>query len=207
MEIKEIFDASFMALLIRFSLNLLMVIVISRFLYYRKNKGKAEFLFAYISFSTIIFIVCLLLSKVPVEMGFALGLFAIFSIIRFRSIQITPRELTYLLVSLGFAMVNSLYSPDSHILKLIVTNLLIFLVIGTAEFLLFRSVKMIKYITYDRLDLIEDTRRDELKEDLLLRFGIKDVKLIQIGNINVTKNRVELKVTVIDKAEENFHDK
>ena len=65
---------------------------------------------------------------------------------------------------------------------------------------------MIKYITYDRLDLIEDKRRDELKEDLQLRFGIKDVKLIQIGDINVTKNRVELKVTFIDKAEENFHD-
>jgi phosphoglycerol transferase MdoB-like AlkP superfamily enzyme len=182
-----------------------MVIVTARFLYYRKNKGKAEFLFAYISFSTIIFIVCLLLSNVPVEMGFALGLFAVFSIIRFRSIQITPRELSYLLISLGFAILNALYSPDRHIMKLIVTNLLIFLIIGTAEFLLFRSVKMIKYITYDRLDLIDDTRRDELKEDLQLRFGIKDVKLIQIGNINVTKNRVELKVTFIDKAEENFH--
>ena len=207
MEIKEIFDAGYLAAFIRLLLNLVIVIVTARFLYYRKNKGKTEFIFAYISFSTIIFVVCILLSQIPIELGFALGLFAVFSIIRFRSIQITPRELTYLLVSLGFAILNALADPNRHIISLIVTNLLIFLVIGTAEFLLFRSGKMIKYITYDRLDLIEDARRDELKEDLQLRFGIKDVKLIQIGDINVIKNRVELKITFIDKAEENFHDK
>ena len=156
MEMSEIFDAVWLKHLTRFAMNLLMVIVTARFLYYRKNKGKAEYLFAYICFSTIIFIVCILLSHIPVELGFALGLFAVFSIIRFRSIQVTPRELAYLLYSLGFAILNALANPDHHILRLFVTNLLIFLVIGTAELLLFRSEKKIKYITYDRLDLIEE---------------------------------------------------
>jgi len=204
MEISEIFDAVWLRYLIRFALNLLMVIVATRFLYYRKNKGKAEYLFAYITFSTIIFVVCLLLSHIPVELGFALGLFAVFSIIRFRSIQVTPRELAYLLYSLGFAILNALANPDHHILRLIVTNLLIFLVIGTAELLLFRSEKKIKYITYDRLDLIEEKRRDELEADLQMRFGITDIQLIQIGDIDVIKNRVKLKVSFIDKAGNNF---
>ena len=206
MEIKEVFDASWVTAIIRLILNLVMVTVVARFLYYRKNKGKAEFIFAYISFSTIIFVVCILLSHIPIELGFALGLFAVFSIIRFRSIQITPRELTYLLVSLGIAIMNSLASQDNSIIRLIVSNLVILMVIGTSEFLLFRSGKMIKYITYDRLDLIEDTRRDELKEDLQLRFGITDIQLIQIGDIDVIKNRVKLKVSFIDKAGNNFQD-
>ena len=155
---------------------------------------------------TIIFIVCILLSQIPVELGFALGLFAVFSIIRFRSIQVTPRELTYLLVSLGFAIMNALADRELHFIRLIASNLLVLLVVGTAEYLLFRTGKIVKSITYDRLDLIGDERRAELEEDLQNRFGISNVKLIQIGNIEVSKKRVELKITFIDKIGNNFQD-
>ena len=100
MGISEVFDANWLAILSRFFLILLMVFIAARYLYSRRNMGKPAFIFAYISLSTIVFAVRILLSNIQVEIGFALGLFAVFSVIRFRSIQVTPRELTYLFVSL-----------------------------------------------------------------------------------------------------------
>ena len=206
MEFSEIFDADWLALITRFSLNLLMVFIAGRFLYYRRNMGKSGFLFAYISLSTIVFAVCILLSQVSVEIGFALGLFAVFSIVRFRSLQVTPRELSYLFVCLGLAVLNALANPEQHILRIIVSNLLILSTVGISEHLLFSSGKIVKNITYDRPDLIRDDRRNELEQDLLIRFGIEGIKQIQTGDIDAVKNQVKLKITFVDKSGNNFQE-
>ncbi|MCK4747947.1 MAG: DUF4956 domain-containing protein, partial [Bacteroidales bacterium] len=112
MALAEIFDATWRAFLGRFFLNLIVVVIISRFFYYPNGKGTKEYLFTYISTSIVIFLVCILVSKVKVELGIALGLFAIFSVIRFRSVQATPRELSYLFICLGISLMNALIPFD-----------------------------------------------------------------------------------------------
>jgi len=204
MDFSEIFDARWWMLLMRYLLNLSALLILIRFFYFRRNRGKREFFFAYISFSSIIFVVCALLSVIPVELGFALGLFAVFSIIRFRSIQITPRELTYLLVSLGLALLNALASQDYHILRLVVTNILVLITIGATEYLLFKKGNTVKFITYDNLDLLKESKRELLEKDLAIRFEIQNIKSIQVGDIDIKKGRAGIKVTFQDQTGKNY---
>ena len=89
--------------LIDFVYTISLVLIISGLLYYRRN-GKKTFFFTYVLVAAIIFQLCMMLARVPLELGFAIGLFAIFGIIRYRTSPINPREMTYLLVSIGIAV-------------------------------------------------------------------------------------------------------
>ena len=203
---KEIFDPDWQALFMRFVFNILVVFIVTRFFYFHKGRGKPELLFSYLSISAVVFVSCLILSGVPVEIGFALGLFAIFSIIRYRSIPLNARELTYLFISIGLAVYNSLTNVQTNVLRIMVGNLLIMTVVGMAEWLLFRSDKVTKRITYDRLDLAAEENRLLLEKDLEERFRIKEITRIQMGDIDVVKNRVKLKVTFRDSEGKNFEE-
>lgn len=202
----EIFDELWQAVVFRFLLNLVVVVLVARVIYYPRSKGNNDFLFTYISISIIIFLVCIMLSKVPVELGFALGLFGVFSVLRFRSVQVKPRELTYLFICLGLALLNALAELDLPLIRLIANNLLILLTIGIADYLLFRNKPVVKIITYDRIDLLAEEKKAELEEDLRTRFGITQIKKIQIGDIDTLKNRVKLKLLLEDIQDRYFQE-
>ena len=97
----------FWDLVIRFSFNFGVVIYLARYLYYKITPRK-EYLFSYILISQTIFFIMFLLENVNVSMGFALGLFAIFGIIRYRTRQIPIREMTYLFLVIGISVINGL---------------------------------------------------------------------------------------------------
>ena len=204
MELAEIFDLLWWSYIGRMVMNIAVVFVLSRFVYYPRNRGSYVYLFTYIATSTIIFIVCILLSQVRVELGIALGLFAVFSVIRFRTVQASPRELSYLFVSLGLALMNSLVSLETPTIRLMVNNLLILAIIWIADYFLFRDQGMSKIINYDRLDLIEKSKRQEMEADLKMRFGIEQIRKIQIGNIDTIKGQVKIKVWILDQDQEHF---
>jgi hypothetical protein len=206
MEFAEIFNVSWWMSIGRLMLNLGAVFVLARFIYYPRRNGSRTYLFTYISTSTIIFLVCILLSQVQVELGIALGLFAVFSVIRFRTIQASPRELSYLFVSLGLALMNSLVPFETPLIRLMVNNLLILTIIWVADYFLFRSRAVVKMINYDRLDLIDDAKRGEMEADLNIRFGIHRIKKIQVGNIDTLKARVKIKVWIQDKDQLHFQE-
>ena len=199
MEIAEIFNEQWLMVIGRMMLNIGAVFVLSRFIYYPRRSGSRAYFFTYISTSTIIFIVCILLSQVQVELGIALGLFAVFSVIRFRTIQASPRELSYLFVSLGLALMNALVPFETPLIRLLVNNLLILAIIWVADYFLFQNKGMEKIINYDRLDLIDEAKRSEMEADLKIRFGIHQIKKIQVGDIDTLKGRVKIKVWIQDK--------
>ncbi len=206
MELAEIFSEAYWIVIGRLILNIAVVSVLGRFIYYTKRGGSREYLFTYIAISTIIFIVCILLSQVEVQLGIALGLFAVFSIIRFRNIQAGPRQLSYLFISLGLALMNALVPFETPVIRLIVNNLLILVIIGVADYLLFRNQYVVKMINYDRLDLMEESKRDEMEADLKIRFGITQIKKIQIGDIDTVKGQVKIRVCILDKDQFHFED-
>jgi hypothetical protein len=206
MALSDIFNQAWQTVIVRFIVNFTMVLILGRLLYHHRKKGKIDFLFTYVSVSIIIFIICSILSQVPVELGFALGLFAIFSVIHFRSIQVTPRELSYLFVALGMAILNSLSPHDVHIIRLIINNMLILITVGLVDYFLFRKKKTEKNINYDRLDLLHEEKTGELKQDLETRFGIKNITHIQIGDIDTLKSRVRLKIRFDDNGNRHFTD-
>ncbi len=124
-------------------LNIFVVFFISKFIYLRyNNKGKKklnEFFFTYNSAGLITFLLCFLLSNVKLDLGFALGLFAIFAILRFRTETIKVKEMTYFFVVIGVSAINALSNDNASILELAVANGSIITVLLLLEYSISRS--------------------------------------------------------------------
>ena len=206
MEFAEIFNEAWRMVIGRMMLNIVIVFLLARFIYYPRRNGSRDYLFTYLATSTIIFIVCILLSQVQVELGIALGLFAVFSVIRFRTIQASPRELSYLFVSLGLALMNSLVPFETPLIRLLINNLLVLAIIWIADYFLFRNKGVVKTINYDRLDLIDEAKRADMESDLKIRFGISQIKKLQVGDIDTLKGRVKIKVWIQDNDQLHFQE-
>ncbi len=189
--------------IIDFVYTILVVVIISGLLYYRNN-GKKTFVFTYILVSAVVFQLCLMLVRVPMELGFAIGLFAIFGIIRYRTISINPREMTYLLVSASIAAKNALAIDHMGYYKIVVSDLLLLVVIILLEYLLFKKRIMTKSIVYNKLELIHEDVRPQLISDLETSFGIKNIEKVRVGKIDTIKQSAQLKVFFQDIEDQNF---
>jgi hypothetical protein len=188
---------------IDFVYTILVVVIIAGLLYYRNN-GKKTFVFTYILVSAVVFQLCLMLVRVPMELGFAIGLFAIFGIIRYRTISINPREMTYLLVSASIAAKNALAIDHVGYYKIVVSDLLLLVVIILLELLLFKKRIMTKSIVYNKLELIHEDVRPQLISDLETSFGIKNIEKVKVGKIDTIKQSAQLKVFFQDIEDQNF---
>ena len=124
-------------------LNVFVVFFISKFIYLKyNNKGKKslnEFFFTYNSAGLITFLLCFLLSNVKLDLGFALGLFAIFAILRFRTETIKVKEMTYFFVVIGVSAINALSNNNASILELAVANGSIIIILLLLEYTISRS--------------------------------------------------------------------
>ncbi len=189
--------------LLRFIYTMLVIFILSRFIYLYKDRGKREFLISFILISAIVFQVCILLYRIPVELGFALGIFAIFSVIRYRSIPVNPREITYLFLSIGISTKNSIANLDIMYDRIVIADILLLLLAFSAEYFLSKSAKKSKVISYDNLELLAEGRESDLEKDLTSRFNLHRIRNIQIGKIDTIKGRVDLCVTFYDP--ENKH--
>ena len=197
-----LFDApSLWTFLIRFGFNLLICWVITHFLYYKKSHHR-DYYFTYMLFSATIFLILYHLQNLQMEMTLALGLFAIFSMIRYRTEQLPIREMTYLFVLIGISIINGSGLTSSYA-AFVATNLLVILLIWLLETLGFSKRHGHKIITYEKIELIRPDRREELLTDLRERTGLDIIK-VQVGSINFLKDTAFLKVTYIpDDPEPN----
>lgn len=189
--------------LIDFVYTISLVLIISGLLYYRRN-GKKAFFFTYVLVAAIIFQLCMLLARVPLELGFAIGLFAIFGIIRYRTSPINPREMTYLLVCAGIAAKNALALDHIEHFKLVLMDAMLLGLIILMELVIFKKSMTVKTIVYNRLDLLHEDLRPQLKSDLETSFGIKNIEKIQVGRIDTLKNSAVLKVHFQDTGDQHF---
>lgn len=189
--------------LLDFLYTILVVFIIARFLYYRNN-GEKTFFFTYVVVAAIVFQLCILLVRVPMELGFAIGIFAIFGIIRYRTAPINPREMTYLLVCAGIAAKNGLMIDQLEIYKILLSDLLLVGLIAIMEHLLFKQRTIVKTILYNKLELIHEDMRPKLINDLGVSFGIRNIKKIQVGKIDTFKQTAQIKVFFQDPEGKNF---
>ena len=188
-------------LLILFGINLLVCWIITHFFYYRKSR-RLDYYFTYILFSTAIFLILYNLQNMKIEVGIALGLFGIFSMIRYRTEQLPIREMTYLFVLIAISIVNGAGMATSYV-SFLAVNILFIAIIWILEAAGLSSHKAQKIITYEKIALITPDRREELMADLRQRTGLDIVK-IQIGSIDFLKDTAYIKVTYIpDDPEPN----
>ena len=124
-------------------LNIFVVFFISKFIYlkfnYKSKKSLNEFFFTYNSAGLITFLLCFLLSNVKLDLGFALGLFAIFAILRFRTETIKVKEMTYFFVTIGVSAINALSNDNASIMELAIANGSIILILYILEYTISRS--------------------------------------------------------------------
>lgn len=184
---------NFIGLIIRFSFNIIVILLLIRWLYYGATKRK-DFLFSYFIIGSVIFLICFLLESVKLQLGFTLGLFAVFGIIKYRTDSIPIKEMTYLFLVIGVSVINALSNKKVSYSELVFTNaILVFLVYGLEKLWLLKH-ESIKIILYERIDLIRPDRYKELIEDLEQRTGIKPINRVEIGKIDFLKDTAQLQV-------------
>ena len=179
-------------LLAFFFLNLLFVGIIVRFFYYPKSK-RGDYFFTFTLIAISIFLLIYLLGGVKLKTGFALGLFAIFSIIRYRTEQIAIREMTYLFVIIALSAINGLTISELSIGEVIIINILFIAATWVCESKLLISHYSYKVIKYDNINLITPDKREELIADLEKRTGLKVIK-VEVGAIDFLKDAAIVKM-------------
>ncbi len=192
LDIKLINIEDFVELLIRFCFNSLILLFIIRYLYARNSRRK-DFFFSYFAVGITVFLLCFLLESVKLELGFALGLFAIFGIIRYRTDPIPIKEMTYLFVVIGVSVINALASEKVSYLELVVTNAFIVGGLYLLERLLRLRQENELEIRYERIENIHRMKEKELLDDLRTRTGI-DIKRYEINRIDFLRDVANISV-------------
>ncbi len=172
--------------------NLLIITIIVRYIYYPVTKNK-DYLFTYFLISLTVFLLCVLLDSVKLQLGFALGLFAIFGIIRYRTDPIAIKEMTYLFLVIGVSVVNALSNKKISHAELVFANLLIVFVTYGMERLWLLKHETRKNIIYEKIELIVPERRAELIADLKERVGV-DVIRVEVRRIDLLKDIANLRI-------------
>lgn len=202
-ELIDTYD--FLELFFRFSLNLIVILILVRGIYYGMRQRK-DYLFTYILISTVIFLLCFLLENVKLELGFALGLFAIFGIIRYRTLQMPIKEMTYLFLVIGISVINALANKKVSYAELIFTNVALITVTYFLERMMLLRHESQKIINYEKIELIKPENREALKLDLEQRTGIK-INRIEIGKIDFLRDTARIVVYYFESEnKENLAD-
>lgn len=188
----ELFHADLWELLFKFSIDLFVIFILIRVIYFPIHRKK-DHLFTYFVFNVLIFFLCILLNSVKLSIGFAFGLFAIFGILRYRTEQIPMKEMTYLFTAISLAVINALVSKRVSVAELVFTNGMILLTIGALERLWLTRYEANQTIIYEKIELVKPENRELLKADLEDRLGLR-VARIEVGRVNLLRDTVLLRV-------------
>ena len=195
------FTVPLFELLSSFLLNTIVVFIIVHFLYYPKGRRR-DYYFTFLMLSISIFMLIYLLLGNSSDMGIgaALGLFAIFGIIRYRTESVPIREMTYLFFLVALSVLNA-KSGDINFLGRLVINGVMILTVWGAERLLSNHKEGCKFVKYDNIELIKPEKHEELKQDLETRLGVK-VTRVEVGAVDFLTDMTMLRVFYEDPNKE-----
>ena len=179
-------------LLFKFSIDLLFLFIIVRVIYYR-IKDEKDYVFTFFMFNILTFFICYLLRKVPMEMGFALGLFAVFGILRYRTEAIPIRQMTYLFIVIGLSMINSLANKSISWFEILLANGIITIITYLIDRVWFSTIEQTKTILYEKIELIKPENEQELIEDLKQRTGLQIVA-VKIDKVDFLRDTAQIKI-------------
>ena len=179
-------------LLFKFSIDLLFLFIIVRVIYYRIKEEK-DYVFTFFMFNILTFFICFLLRKVPMEMGFALGLFAVFGILRYRTEAIPIRQMTYLFIVIGLSMINSLANKSISWFEILLANGIITIITYLIDRVWFSTIELTKTILYEKIELIKPENEQELIEDLKQRTGLQIVA-VKVDKVDFLRDTAQIKI-------------
>lgn len=182
---------SLIEFILRFIFDFIIIYILAVKTYYKVRK-RTNILFALFMLNILVFFVCYLLQSVQLSIGFAFGIFAIFSILRYRTTTIPIQEMTYIFMSITLAIINALTNINTGYGTMLLTNVVIilFAYIFEKKFIKNESSQTIQY---DSIDLIRPERHNELIEELKIKTGL-NIHRIELGKLDFTKKTVQIKI-------------
>lgn len=198
------FDANdFYKLTFKFGFFMFFLTILVRYIYYPQSQKKS-YLTTYFLIGVSVFLISITLENVKLELGFALGLFAIFGIIRYRTDAIQIKEMTYLFAVIGLAVMNALANKKVSLAELLFANMAVLVISYGLEHLWLVKNEIAREIIYERIDLIKPRNHKKLYADLSKRTGLK-INRISIGNIDFLKDTARIKVYYFEGDQEGFY--
>ena len=179
--------------IISLGINLLNVALIILFIYY-PNYRKLDYIFTFVIFNLVIFLLTFVLKYVKLSVGAAFGLFAVFSMLRYRTQGLSIKDLTYLFIFIAMGVISAIqleYYQLGIIHGIILAGT--FILDGRV---IFRN-ELIRSIQYENIELIKPGNHDALIEDLRNRTGL-NIHRIVIGRIDFLKDSARIKVYYYD---------
>lgn len=187
-----LFDDDFFKMIFRFIINFTFLTIIIRLIYYPYAKRK-DYVFTYYLISVIVFFLCFTLKKYELDIGMALGLFAIFGIIRYRTDPIPIKEMTYLFVVIGISVINSLANKKMSYAEIMGANILIISILILIERYWALRQQESKSILYENIENIKPENYAILKHDLEQRTGLI-INKVNVGDIDFLKDTANITI-------------
>ena len=183
--------------LYRFLIDIISVFILVRFVYYKVYK-RSDLFFTFFIFNIVIFLICFLLNKVELSMGAAFGLFAVFSMLRYRTEDISIKDMSYLFLVIAIGLIAAVTkvkdTSDSYeYLFLILINVIIILIAFNFDTSIFFKKELVQLIDYENIELIKKENHNQLIEDVKHRTGI-NAHRISIGKIDFLRDSAQIKV-------------
>ena len=191
-----LFNEDVYMLIFRLLINLFFMTLIIRFLYYPISKRK-DYLFSYYLIGIIIFFLCFGLKKMEIDNGMGFALFAIFGIIRYRTDAIEIKEMTYLFLIIGMSVINSLASNKVSIAEMAILNMSLVAITYGLERVWLLKHETRKTVVYERIDLIQPDRMEEMKSDLEMRTGL-NINRVEVGKIDFLNDTAQVRIYYFD---------
>ncbi len=189
-EAVKLFDKLNLKFAIRLGIDLVTTFIIIRLIYFRHYRRTDLFL-TFFAFNVTIFLISYLLNKVEMTMGAAFGLFAVFSMLRYRTENISAKDMTYIFIVIALGLVMAIIKGGWDELSLIGGIIVALMALLESDWLIRREVS--QEVNYDRIELIRPDRRAELIEDLKVRTGLNILR-IEIGKIDLLKDTARITI-------------
>ncbi len=191
------YDDDFLKMAFRFGLNLIFTLILVRYIYYSSTKRK-DYLLTYILISTVVFFICFTLKKFELGLGMALGLFAIFGILRYRTDTIPIKEMTYLFVVIGISVMNALANKKMSLSEVLFANGTLVVMAFLLEKVWLLKHETRKVILYDNIELVKPEKYEALKQDLENRTGLI-INRIEVGKLDMLRDVATVRIFFYDQ--------
>jgi hypothetical protein len=188
----------FVGIMWRFAIDIVFLFILIRVVYFRYYK-KVKFLFTFFLMGIMVFFICSMLGTVFLDMTFAFGLFAVFSILRFRTMNFSVKDMAYTFTTIGISLINSLRVLKFPLSGILIINIIIIVSAYILEEFLIKYRSERQSIIYDRLDLLKPEKKEKFLKDVSVRTG-REVLKVKIRRINFKRKRALLDIYYKDKT-------
>jgi len=197
-------SAEFYELLLQFALNFVVLLILSVAMYYRWNRNPV-YVFAQMITGVIVFLICAMLRWVQLELGLVLGLFAIFAIIRFRTINVPVKDMAYLFMIVGISAVNALLPVNQCLQWIVFANVLLIALTFTLEKVFFSKKLSRRTITFNNTDLLKPSQHATLLAQLKALTEL-NIARFEIGKVDYVKNHAQIRIYFTSDGNGNFEE-